>query len=237
MIAAPVAALVVIVGVLFLTVLRPGTATTATTSDVVPQPTATAVVNTGTPQTGGTTLFSDSLTDLANGKLPRASSSPSNFFVSYGADGYAIQKLNPNFAQPATVAIPGTFGDSDLAVDALILDPSTNGYIDLGCRDQGAANSRYEMIVTPQTGDVAVRRTGGVIVGMGSANAAASLQHGAPDHLELVCKGNSFIARVNGNDIVTATDSTFAQGGLVIGAGSANGLVEAHFKNLVVTQP
>ena len=235
MIAAPVVALVVIVGVLFLTVLRPSTSTPA---DFTPFPTPTTqIVNRGTPQTGGSTLFSDSLTDLATGKLPRASSSPSNFFVSYGADGYVIQKLNPSFAQPVTVAVPGTFGDSDLAVDALIPDPSTNGFIDLGCRDQGAANSRYEMIVTPQTGDVSVRRTGGVIVGMGSANAAASLQHGTPDHLEFVCKATTFIARINGNDVVTATDSTLAQGALVIGAGSANGLVEAHFKNLVVTQP
>jgi eukaryotic-like serine/threonine-protein kinase len=246
MIAAPLIALVLIGAVVAFVLSRPSPVSTPSPAlqTVVAQvatSTPAVVANTGTPQAASATLLQDPLTDLATGKLPRSSPSPSNFFVSYGADGYVMQKLIASYAQPITVNVPGSFGDSVVALDARLVDPvPASGFIDLGCRDQSPTPGRYDMTVTPQSGDVSIWKTDSLqqTVLAKPANAAGVLKHdGTPDHLEFVCKGASLTARVNGNDVVSATDSAYKQGALVIGAGAPNANVEAHFKNLVVSQP
>jgi len=56
------------------------------------------------------------------------------------------------------------------------------------------------------------------------------------NHLEMLCKGSTITARVNGNDVVSVQNADYAQGGMVIGAGAPGAAFEAHFKNLLVTR-
>jgi hypothetical protein len=59
------------------------------------------------------------------------------------------------------------------------------------------------------------------------------------NHLEIACMGDSIAGSINGVQVATAHDSTYAQGNLFISVGGAGSVlpIDARFANLVVTRP
>ena len=205
----------------------------------------TAATTGGSAAKPGAILFSDALDAVASGRLARSSTQPSNFVVGYGSDGYALQKVNPNFLGLVSVSVPGAagaFDDAAIAVDAKVIDPTANRFVALICRDQSPANSGYRFSVVPASGQVAISRVdgGNATALVAPVDASALLRNQVTNRIELSCIGSTISGRINGTEVVSAQDSAYRQGGLFIAAGADAGgppNVEAHFRNLVVSGP
>jgi hypothetical protein len=232
---------VVLVGVIVFLVRPAPTAQPLPT--VVPTPPNVATQQaSGTPIPKGV-LFEDPLNDLSKGKLLKASATPAAYYVGY-KDDYTIQKLTPDVASVVTVPVPGSYVDSDTAVDARMVDPADNRFMTLSCRDQGSANSGYQLRVVPSSGLASiVRIDANAPTTLAGPLSPPSLKRGTEvNRLELQCQGNKLTARINGEDVATAQDLIYHDGGVLIGAGAdtsggKQATVEAHFKNLVVNNP
>jgi hypothetical protein len=220
-----------------------GSTTTGATSSTSGTTAATTGASAAKP--GGSILFSDALDAVATGRLARSSTQPSNFVVGYGSDGYALQKVNPNFLGLVSVSVPGAagaFDDAAIAIDAKVIDPTANRFVALICRDQSTANSGYRFSVVPASGQVAISRVdGGTATALvGPSDASALLHNQVTNRIELSCVGSTLSGRINGTEVASAQDGAYRQGGVLIAAGADAGgppTVEAHFRNLVVTSP
>jgi protein kinase-like protein len=190
-------------------------------------------------------LFSETLSDVGKGRLPKGSPQPAKYDARYDAEGYLIAVINPTFTGIATVTVPGaagTFDDADVLVDARITDPTSNKFIALSCRDQGSANSGYQFLAKPVSGQATLQR-----VDRGTPTTLTSLATPDPklssqdvNKFELICAGSAIRGLINGTEVAKTQDAAYPTGGLTIGAGADAGgpsTVEAHFKNLVVTHP
>jgi hypothetical protein len=242
MVAAPVVLLIVVLVVVIFVLLRPAP---------TPEPRPTAVPtppNVATQQASGTpipkgVLFEDPLNDLSKGKLLKASDKPAAYYVGYGND-YTIQKLTPDVASAVAVSVPGSFVDTDTAVDARVVDPADNRWVFLSCRDQGSANSGYQFRVLPSSGLASIVRTdGGANTTLVGPQSAPSLKRGQEvNRIEFQCQGANLTGRINGEDAVSTTDIAYRDGGVLLGvaadtSGGNPATIESHFKNLVVNNP
>jgi serine/threonine-protein kinase len=234
--AAAMVLLIAIVGVVFITNQNSSSNDQAPT---LPTSVSSAPPPPANVAPGAVVLFNDPLDSIARGRLAKSSTQPTNFFIGYGADGYVIQKLNANYTQPINVTVPGSFNDADLAVDARLINVDPSDFVSLSCRDQSNGSAGYRLNVTPAAGQVSLFRVdGGTASPLKPGVDVAGLKKTTEaNHVELICKGPAISAKVNDADVLSVQDSTYPGGGLLIGAGADTGVVEAHFKNLVVIQP
>jgi dienelactone hydrolase len=194
----------------------------------------------------GTVLVSDPLADAQRGTLPTSSPDPGSYAVGYVAGAYDITVKRP-FDQ-GQVVVPGTYGDATLAVDATLVDPADDQYLQLACRSSGPG-SQYRFSFSPATGEVWINRwfTASAAPPFPFAelydDMASAVRPGAAvNHLEVTCSGTTLEARVNGATVASVTDNTFQTGQFWIAVGEIRGgthpdnVAEARFSNLVVTQ-
>jgi S1-C subfamily serine protease len=188
----------------------------------------------------GTVLASDDFANRLAGFMPLASSVPEAYAVDYVAGEYALRQMDSSYAEPLAVAVPGSYADATLGVDARLAEPSADRLLLLGCRDgQADQTSGYVALIDPSTGDVALGRLNGpMVMPLTDPQSAVGFQtDGAPNRFELTCTGSRIGISVNGVETASADDDRYTDGSVWIGAmalGFEN--VEARFGHLVVTQ-
>jgi hypothetical protein len=142
--------------------------------------------------------------------------------------------------------IPGTYTDATIAVDVLLLHPEADQYVQLACRSQGAS-SQYRFGFRPTTGEVWFNRWFAKAgdpeyVGLYDDRSATSHPGSETNHVELMCKGTTIEARINGVTVASVSDNTFQSGQFWIAVGESPGGAhpdvgaEARFSHLVLTQ-
>ncbi len=195
----------------------------------------------------GTVLLADDLTSAQTGTLPSNSRDPARYTASYVAGMYEIAVRRPGTQGEAPV--PGTFADATIAVDVEMADPIPGRFAQLACRSQNAT-SQYRFTFQPATGQVLLVRwlpvanLGVPRVSMVPLDLTSTAIHkdSVKNRAELRCRGTRITARVNGVDVLSVSDNTFAAGqfwiaaGVVVGATSTPAGPTARFSNLVITQ-
>jgi hypothetical protein len=198
----------------------------------------------------GTVLLAEGFDDPTRNVLGRSTpeTEAQGFFRS-GVDGeYSVRRVNPNspFGNYA-VRLPFSYSDASLAVDARLVPDAVNRYLYLSCRSTTTppptvTTSEYRFWVYPDQVSFSLSRLdAGTSASLVPRRSSTAIQRDtATNRLELECRGSSITARINGVDVATVQDSTYREGGILIGVGYTSDppgrSVEARFDNLVVTQ-
>jgi hypothetical protein len=155
----------------------------------------------------------------------------------------------------AEVALPGRYGDVSIAVDAALVNPANDQYVNIACRSQGPL-SQYRLTISPTTGYFQLVQwidgTGSTLTGIQTSSAIRGGT--ATNRLELICEGSTIEARINGIPIASVSAGVYWEGEVWVGMGqvrqgeSQNGLfieepltpvgdpIEVRFTNLVIEQ-
>jgi hypothetical protein len=188
----------------------------------------------------GTVLLSDNFDDPANGKLTAANYVGGQYRLRVTTAGMT------SLSNPSS-AVPGTYGDVSIAVDAQMPPNQPTPYaIHVACRVQeGAAAAQgagyYLLAVDPVQGRVSMflRKDGRLVEGAFPTRqeSPAVRRGGESNRIELSCVGDTLTAAVNGQQVLSVRDTTFRAGRAQIGFEHGVGLgAEARFDNLVLTQ-
>jgi len=153
----------------------------------------------------------------------------------------AIQR---SFAQ-GEVLVPGTYVDATLSVDAQLVQPRDDQYIQLACRER-EPTTEYRFGFDPSTGQGWINRwyrwTGAPPYTSLAETFTSPIPDGSSFRISLSCTGTSIIGAINGVTIVSASDNTLGWGQFWIAVGESPGgshpdmLAEARFTELSVTQ-
>jgi dienelactone hydrolase len=200
----------------------------------------------------GTVLLDDDLSAPRGDHLPLTSADPTRYEVAYAAGQYQIAVNRPASATASSqgeAVIAGTYGDASVAVDAALVNPTPDQYLQLACRSQ-APFSQYRFAFRPATGEYSITRWL-TIPGLDAPLGPPLLPRGlispavhrgtAVNHAELRCQGTTITAQINSETLATVSDNTFASGRIWIAVGEAFGAQPtgqkpvARFGNLVVT--
>jgi dienelactone hydrolase len=193
----------------------------------------------------GATLLEDRLADPAGGRLPATSGDPSRYEAGYAGGAYEIRITRP-FTQ-GEVVLPGSYADAALAVDAELLNPAPDQYVQLACRSRDAV-SQYRFAFRPATGEYWINRWV-PIAGypfpfrpLLPASRSPAVRLGtAHNRAELSCRGTTLTARINDVTVASVSDNTYPAGQMWIAVGespdgsSPTMTAAARFTNLVVT--
>ena len=152
----------------------------------------------------------------------------------------AEHRITASNATPATTVLTGAYADSAIDVDVRSVNAQPGDFVTLACRQQ-AGGDRYEFVVLPQSGVFVIQRWQQNQAAQLIASRSSSAFHtgGQINRLELNCRGTGLSARINGTDVATASDNTFAEGRIALGVGSYSrqqAQREATFSDLVITQ-
>lgn len=188
------------------------------------------------PPSNRTILYQDDFSDTNSGWPVTSDASKS---ASYTADGrYQLTALE---AQQDIWAHPGqSFGDVSLEVDAAKVEGSDNNNFGLLCRfvDDGnfyffwISSDGYQVIGKYQGGQATFLSTE-------KMQASSAIQQGAAsNHLRADCVGSNLTLYVNGTQVASASDTSFANGdvGVMIGTFDEPNVAIA-FDNFVAYQP
>jgi hypothetical protein len=196
-------------------------------------------------------LLADDLSGPRGDHLPTRSSDPTRFDAGYVAGQYEIVVNRPatqSAPSQGEAVVLGTYTDASLAVDAALVSPTPDQYVQLSCRSQGPT-SRYRFGFRPATGEYWLTRWL-LIPGYGVLSppmlprglfSPVVHQGGSSNHAELDCHGTVITARINGETVATVSDNTFSSGQMWIAVGETAGgpssgvRPTARFSNLVVT--
>lgn len=183
-------------------------------------------------------------TDTMDGSTPQllSTDSPdvSKYLYSYQNNQFIIQTLQPGFSGDllAYTSVPDA-ADASVAVDFAIAGDLTGKYAFAGCR-AADNDSGYEVEVHPDSGVVNIWRiepqnatklatvTDTSAVNIGSGN----------NRVEIKCVGSTITSIVNGQQLITAQDTTYTFGSTFIGAGKSSATTDqmvVGFDNLTVT--
>jgi hypothetical protein len=186
-------------------------------------------------------------------QLDTAADAPGQYIRVYEAGEYVIRTpasaaIGARFPGRGAAALPGAYGDVQLSVDVRLVNPSDDQYVDLACRSE-RGTAEYRFTVGPSLRWYGVFRWAYDTAIRLNAGATPTINAGSQmNHMELTCTGTVIDASINGTKIGSIRDSSFGFGGLAIGAGHYSphfptatpplqSAVEAHFTNIVVTQP
>jgi dienelactone hydrolase len=198
----------------------------------------------GTANQPGTVLLKDDLANAQDGKLPTSSTDPARYSAAYADGSYDIA-VHRSFDQGESV-LPGRYADATLSVDAVLVHPEDDQYVQLACRSQNAT-SQYRFGFRPTTGEVWINRwfaeAGIQRYTPLSDDMSRAIRGGSESNCaELTCKGTTIEARINGATVASVSDNTFQAGQFWIAVGESPGgtpaavKTEAHFSNLAITQ-
>jgi dienelactone hydrolase len=216
----------------------PATLPTVVPAGVTPTPSAAA----------GTVLFEEDLQSL-EGALAEYEG------AGYENDGYIITtesrpESSPGQADRPRVAVPGAYGDVTIAVDAALIHPADDQYIDVACRSQGNA-SNYRFGIAPNLGEYNLIQTisdrSVSLIGGPNQTSPAIRRGNETNRLELTCRGTVIEASVNGVMVASVSTGAFNAGEVWFGAGQfvdpgtqpdtpLGSEFQVRFTNLVVRQ-
>lgn len=195
-------------------------------------------------QSTGTVLFADSFDDPAGGQLPKASPLPDKYTRGYVGGEYQLKKLDPTWDRLPSAAVPGTYSDAALAIDARLVGDIARANIVLACRDTSTSttSSQYRLTVRTDTQQFQLARwDAGKEAVLVRFRASETIRlRTLTNRLELSCIGNRIAAVINGFEVASVQDDTYKSGGMWFGAGSFAGTnlaTEARFGRLVVYRP
>jgi predicted dienelactone hydrolase len=194
----------------------------------------------------GTVLLEDDLSGAHGGQLPASSADPARYDAGYAGGKYQIA-VNRPFNQ-GEVLLPGTYADAAIAVDAELVNPAPDQYVQLACRTQDAV-SQYRFAFRPATGEFWINRwhprsgpAGQFVPLLPPEPPSLAIRRGSDtNRAELTCRGTTITARLNGVTVASVADNTFRAGRMWIAVGESAGGSSpsvkpvARFSNLVVT--
>jgi hypothetical protein len=184
-------------------------------------------------------LLSDNFDDPGAGRLPRTSADAAHYERGYAEGEYVLYKVDPEYTGSAFATLPGTFGNSSLAVDARIVGDASTASVALYCRIQpGSSFNGYSVLVFPGDGFVRLYRyNDGTATPMTDGITSAAVRRGnETNRLEFGCAGPTISVTVNGTRVAAVGDGTFQQGQMRVSAIAPRATVQARLDNLVVTQ-
>lgn len=186
----------------------------------------------------GTVLARDDFDDADAGLLAKSSTRP-RWHFGYEDGEYAIRKLEPVAgAGVGDQLAPGNYADISVAADVRVADGADVARVFVNCRS--ANRSEYRLRFDPGPGRfLLVRVDSGQIVTLVGPEAPPVINPGGePNRLELTCSGTTISGSINGVEVARVEDNSYAWGRAGIGAFAqpAEGVFEARFDNLVITQ-
>lgn len=193
------------------------------------------------PQAAGAQgqVYTDTMDSAATGLLSTESSTPGITYA-YQNGQFLVQASEPSFQGELVsfLDVP-EMSDVRVTVDVALGGDPTSKYVFAGCRANQTSDG-YSVAVAPATGqailfrsdpddEVALQRvTDTALINTGNAN----------NQIGIDCTGNVITALINGQSVLSTTDSTYASGKSFIGAGASgnqgDGLTVG-FDNLTVT--
>ena len=212
-----------------------GDAPTLLLDDVV----VTASDPTGPP---GTVLLADSFDGPASGFLPTWSPEPARFTRSYEDGEYAIRKVDPTWDRVSSSRLPIAAKDASIAADIRVGGDPSAVFLTMTCRGQDTPLlSAYRVNIRPETGHFWLGRyDDDQYTTLADWRSTPVLGRGNDgNHVELSCVGSTIGLIVNGAEVASVSDTTYAEGWMSLGVGTASGApatAEGWFDNLVVTQ-
>ena len=186
------------------------------------------------------TTYTDAMDSEATGLLSSQSPDPARFGYGYQNSQFVIQSLEQGWNGDllAFAAVP-EMADVNVAVDFSIAGDLTGKYAFVGCRG-GDDDSAYIFEVHPGNGLVNLWRfdpndaaklatmAGSPAINLGSAN----------NRIEITCQGGTITGIANGQQVLTAQDTTYTTGDVFIGTGKTDDttdLLLTGFDNLSIT--
>jgi hypothetical protein len=186
--------------------------------------------------TSGTLLFSD---DFTSNTHSWGTEGKNIGEISFVYDGLDLKVDTPN-SLLWTVA-QDQFKDSQVEVDAVLLNGPTNDAFGVVCRFKD--NDNFYGFLVSHDGYYGIFRMqdGSMTLANGQSGltySEAIRQGGVVNHIQAVCQGNTLRLKVNGTLLAEIQDDAFTQGqvGLIVGTYETAG-VEVFFDNLLVYQP
>jgi hypothetical protein len=186
------------------------------------------------------TVYTDTMEGTGTPLLSTESPDPSLYLYSYQNNQFIIETLQPGFSGDllAFTSVP-ELTDSSVAVDFSIAGDLTGKYAFVGCRG-GDQNVGYILEVHPDTGAVAMWRfdpDDSELLGSTSDTSVVTVGSGN-NRIEIRCVGSTITGIVNGQQMLTAQDTTYPSGDSFIGTGKnkdTTAQLLTGFDNLTVT--
>jgi hypothetical protein len=190
----------------------------------------------------GTVLLADPFDGRATGFLPTWSPEPARFTRSYEDGEYAIRKVDPAWDRVSSTRLPIVARDASIAADIRVGGDPSGVFLTMTCRGQDTPLlSAYRVNVRPETGHFWLGRyDDDQYTTLVDWQSTPALRRGTDtNHLELSCVGPTIGLIVNGAEVASVSDTTYAEGRMSLGVGTASGApatADGRFDNLVVTQ-
>ena len=185
----------------------------------------------------GKVLLTDSFDNPAAGRLSSQSNDPA---VEQGYAGGEYQVRLSSSAKPLlVVGASSVFANLQVAVDARLAEGTEGRSIGVACRmnPKDRTAQFYALLTVPATGRFAVSSYDGYRwVHLVPFQSSEAIRRGnASNHLELTCVGSTIIARINGTEVASTQDGTYASGYAAVVVERDEGIpLEARFDNLIV---
>lgn len=187
----------------------------------------------------GAVLFADNFNDPSSGALPRSSAEPTRYIEGYVDEEYRVQVLDPTYGLLRAIYIPGTFGNSSLAVDVRMAGEPGAQTVILACRLQPGDESQYRFFVNPETRTFRLFRRDSAtgFADLAPLQPSAAIRRGtAVNRLQITCAGDTISASINGLEVASVQDATYPAGRMWFGTGTTGALGDLRFDNLVISQ-
>jgi outer membrane biosynthesis protein TonB len=188
---------------------------------------------------GEVIVVSDNFDDPAAGILQEGSDDP-DLRYDYDDDGYEIDAFADDFSGDLTVPVPGEFPNGTIQIDAALTGKNDgNGhYLFLSCRVRDETGYKLEIRPLAQVAAIWLLSPDGDerIASVGLEGDPSS----GPFTIAFGCLGNELTGLIDGQEIVSVTDDTYADGSFAFGAGVykvSAGPVSADFDNLAIAVP
>jgi hypothetical protein len=231
---------IILVGVLLIARSSPWAESPADAVDLASLSAVSVAETAGGPQApnapAGMILYQDTFEEPLAGLLPKTSATPDQYERGYIEGQYLIKILGGRTI--ATAPIPGVHSNTALSVDARRLGDNRAGSILLGCRGQDdSLRSQYRFSVDTERRQFRLYRLDdGTAVPLTEWTSSPILKGTtAQVRLELVCRGTTIAAAIDGTQVATIHDATYTTGRLYLGI-TTNRTGEARFDNLRVVQ-
>lgn len=183
-------------------------------------------------------VVADNFDDPAVGILPVQRDD--EFRYAYDDGGYEIDAFADDFSGDLTVPVPGEFPNGTITIDAALTgkNDSNGHYLFLGCRIQD--DTGYKLEIRPLAQVVAIwllSPDGNTRI----ANMGLDIEPSSgPFTIAFSCLGNELTGYMDGQEVISVTDSTYDRGSFTFGAGVykiSAGKVSADFDNLSIAVP
>lgn len=183
-------------------------------------------------------VYTDTMDSAATGLLSTESSTPGVTY-SYANGQFLIQATDPSF-QGELISFIGVpdMGDVRVTVDVALGGDANNKYVLVGCRANDVSDG-YMLGISPSSGQAILFRADPAddVVLQQLTDASVVNPGNANNQIGIECVGNVITGIVNGQAVLSVTDSTYAFGTSFIGVGASGQQVDGlmvGFDNLTV---